>query len=677
MPVNKLSEVKGVGDALAKKLKVLGVETKDDLIWNFPRKYEDYSDITPVKELKPGHVTVKARIKQVKGRYVRRGLHITEAVASDDTDSVRLIWFNQPYRADGIKTGKEYFISGNYELSRGRFAIMNAGAELVSNFQVNTARIIPIYKEAKGLKSAVIRKVMSQLMYDIRLIEEVIPQYIIKEEDLLSRSDALLGLHFPTTVQDISNAKRRLAFEEVFTLVLSALINKKENMKSKALKVPFKEDLARQFVSRLPYKLTDAQRKVVWQIYKDIGNSTPANRLIEGDVGSGKTVVAAMAGMMTLSHGLQVALMAPTEILARQHADNLNGMLKAVGMDDRLVLLLGSMKPSQKAKAHESIQSGKAGFIVGTHALISEKVNMKKLGLVIIDEQHRFGVEQRKELLKKAGHIPHLISMTATPIPRSLALTVYGELDVSVIDEMPPGRKPPITKIVSPNSKKQLYEKIDKELEKGHQMFVVCPLISESDKFNYLSSEEVFKELSNKIFKHRKVGLIHGKLKTDEKEKIMADFAAGSIEILVSTTVIEVGVDVPNATIMLIEGVERFGLAQIHQLRGRVGRGGSQSYCYLMMSDSKAPSKRLSVLEHINDGFKLAELDLELRGPGAIYGITQHGELDLRLADISDTKFIAQVRSAAQEFLDKKEKLSKYPWLKKEVEKNRLITTLN
>ncbi|HEX5456272.1 MAG TPA: ATP-dependent DNA helicase RecG [Candidatus Saccharimonadales bacterium] len=672
-----IADIKGVGEGTAKKLANIGIHTKEDLIWNFPRKYEDYSALTPINKLRPGQVTIKATIKQAVGRYVRRGMHITEAVASDKTDSVRLVWFNQPYRAKGLKIGREYYISGNYELGRGRFAIMNPGAELVSNFQVNTARIIPIYRETKGLRSAAIRKIMAGIMDDIRLIDEGLPDYIVKDQELVSRAEALLGIHFPAKVDDISRAKKRLAFEEVFTLVLTSLINKNENMRAKALKVPFNEKLAKEFVSKLPYKLTNAQRKVTWQIYKDIEKDIPANRLIQGDVGAGKTVVAAMAALMAMSEGFQVALMAPTEILARQHAKTLSEMFKPLGLSDRIVLLLGSMKAAQKRNAHKSINEGRAELIIGTHALISEKVDMHKLGLAIIDEQHRFGVQQRKELLKKAGHIPHLISMTATPIPRSLALTVYGELDISALDEMPPGRKPPKTKIVSPNSKKQLYKAIDKELESGRQMFVVCPLISESDNLNFLSAEEVYEELSKKIFPHRKTALLHGRMKTEEKEKIMNDFVSGKIDILVSTTVIEVGVDVPNATIMLIEGVERFGLAQIHQLRGRIGRGEHQGYCYLLMSDSSAPSRRLRALEQTNDGFRLAELDLELRGPGAIYGLTQHGELDLRLADISDTRFIATVRSSAQEFIDKGEKLSDYPWLEEEVHKNRLITTLN
>lgn len=672
-----ITELKYVGEASSKKLKILGINTTSDLVYNFPRKYQDFSEVSNASDLKPGQVSIKAKIISANGRYVRRGMHITEAVASDSTSSVKLVWFNQPYRAKALKSNQEYYISGNYELSRSRFAIMNPSAELVSSFQVNAARILPIYKETKGLKSAQIRKIMASMREQINGQPESLPEFIIKEHSLLPKNQALLEIHFPSSNRQLESAIKRLAFDEVFSLVLTSLINKNENLSSKALKIPFDETLVKQFVDSLPYKLTDAQRRVAWQIFKDIEKTTPANRLVEGDVGSGKTVVAAMTCLVAINKGFQAAIMAPTEILARQHAESFSELLNTTGHQNGICLLLGSMKPAQKKEAHKSIDSGKAKLIIGTHSLIAEKVRFKNLSLVVVDEQHRFGVEQRKQLLKKAGHIPHLISMTATPIPRSLALTVYGELDVSVIDQMPPGRKPPITEIVSSNSKPQLYKMLDKKLEEGRQMFVVCPLISESDLLHYLSAEEVYEDLSKKKFKHRRVELIHGKLKTDEKTKIMADFSIGKIDILVSTTVIEVGVNIPNATIMLIEGVERFGLAQIHQLRGRIGRGERQGYCYLLMSDNKTPTKRLRALETMSDGFKLAELDLELRGPGAIYGSMQHGILDLRLADISDTKLIAKARNSAQEFLDKNQDLKDYPLLAQEVHKNRTITSLN
>lgn len=496
-------------------------------------------------------------------------------------------------------------------------------------------------------------------------------------------------MHFPSGNKSLELAKKRLAFEEVFELTLAALLNKQEFMHEKGLAIPFNEELAKSFVSKLPFKLTNAQRKVIWQIYQDMAGehahrtslppeyTVPMNRLVEGDVGSGKTVVAAMAALMAMEQGFQVAFMAPTEILARQHADTLLNMLSNIGFGEQVGLLIGALKPAQKKIAHEKIAKGDIRLIIGTHALISEKVDMHKLGLIIVDEQHRFGVGQRKKLQAKAGHMPHVLHMSATPIPRSLALTIYGDLDISVLDELPPGRQPIETKIVSPNSKKTLYQKIDKELEAGRQMFVVTPLIKEHETSGGLSAEEVYKQLSEHEFKHRKVGLLHGKMKSAEKEKVMADFVAHKYDILVSTTVIEVGVDVPNASIMLIAGAERFGLAQIHQLRGRVGRGAHQSYCYLLTSDSKAPSQRLRALETMSDGFKLAELDLELRGPGAIYGTIQHGLLDLRVAKLSDTKLIAAARSAAQEFIDKKEKLARYPHLNRKVSALRAVTNLN
>jgi ATP-dependent DNA helicase RecG len=671
-----ITELKGVGDEMAKKLAILGVHTVQDLIDNYPRRYEDYSNIVPVNQLRPGQVTLQAKIGQVKGRYVRRGLHITEAIASDESGSVRLVWFNQPYRAGAIKHGQDYFIGGEYGLRSGRFSILNPACELVSGFPVNTARIIPIYRETKGLKSAVIRKLIREALQNSNELPEVLPEWITKEQKLISRSKAAYEMHFPSSAERLEQAKKRLGFEEVFQLFLAALLNKYELAHEHALLIPFKEKLAKEFVANLRFKLTNAQRKVVWSIYKDMEQSYPMNRLVEGDVGSGKTVVAAMAALMAMEQGFQVAYMAPTEILARQHADTILNMLSNLGYGNQVSLLIGGMSSKQKELAHKKIATGEIRLIVGTHALISEKVDMHKLGLIIIDEQHRFGVDQRKKLQAKAGHMPHVLHMTATPIPRSLALTLYGELDISIIDEMPPGRKIIATKVVSPNSRAQLYKKIDEELKNGRQMFVVCPLIIDSETSRGQSVEEVYEKLVL-AFKRHKVGMLHGQMKSAEKDQVMQKFIKKEYDILVSTTVIEVGVDVPNASIMLIEGAERFGLAQIHQLRGRVGRGEHQSYCYLMMSDSKAPGTRLRALESTTDGFKLAELDLELRGPGAIYGLSQHGALDLRVAKLSDLKLIASARKSAQEFINKKENLRKYPELNKKVTTLRAITNLN
>jgi ATP-dependent DNA helicase RecG len=672
-----ITEVRGVGAELAKKFNSLGISTIADLLAYYPRKYEDYSHVAAISDIKPGTVTIKATIKQATGRYVRRGMHITEAVASDETGSVRLVWFNQPYRAGAMKHDVDYFISGEFGLRRQRLSILNPSAELVSSFPVNTARIVPIYKEIKGLKSLQIRKVVRECLPLIREMPETLPRWILLERTLQPRAGAIETIHFPSSANELTKARLRLGFEEVFELTLAALLNKHDLLTEESLSIHFDEKLARDFVSHLPFTLTDAQRKSVWQIYLDMQKTTPMNRLLEGDVGSGKTVVATMAAVMAMKQGFQVALMAPTEILARQHAETIYDLLAPLGMAERLSLLVGGMKTNQKIQAHKRIKAGEIQFIIGTHALIQEKVDMHHLGLIVVDEQHRFGVEQRKVLQKKAGHMPHLLSMTATPIPRSLALTLYGELDISVIDAKPAGRKPIMTKICSPNSRQQLYITIEKQLAAGRQMFVVCPLITESSSLPMRSAEAAHKDLSTKAFKHRRVGLLHGKMKPAEKEAVMQQFVRHELDILVSTTVIEVGVNVPNATVMLIENAERFGLAQIHQLRGRVGRSDHQGYCFLMMGDSSQPSRRLQALEQVYDGFKLAELDLEIRGPGAIYGTMQHGALDLRIAKLTDTKLISAARKTAQEFIDKKESLLEYKHLAERVRAVRAVTNLN
>lgn len=678
-----VTAVKGVGVEVAKKFATQGVYTIEDLVENLPRRYNDFSQVLAISKLQPGAVTIEAVITQIKGRYVRRGMHITEAIASDDQDSVRLVWFNQPYRAGAIKSGQKYFISGLYELSRSRFAIMNPSMELVSDFPVNTARIVPIYRETKGLTSTLIRRAVREAIGTIRLAPETLPAWLLKKYRLISRAEALEYMHFPTDVKKLEAARQRLGFEEVFSLSLAALLNKYELLQDTSLSIPFNQELAKRFVAGLPFSLTSAQRKVVWQMYQDMEKTQPMNRLVEGDVGSGKTVVATMAALMAIAEGYQVAFMAPTELLARQHADTIYALLKPLQLEQTVALLVGGLTTAQKQTTYEHIRAGEARCIIGTHALIQEKVDMQKLGLVVIDEQHRFGVEQRKKLMAKAGHMPHLLSLTATPIPRSLALTLYGELDVSILDAKPAGRKPVDTEITSPNSRPQLYAKIDEQLAAGRQMFVVCPLISEASgeatktKPNASAAEKVFADMSERDFKHRRVGLLHGKMKPAEKQSIMEQFTRHELDILVSTTVIEVGVDVPNASVMLIEAADRFGLAQIHQLRGRVGRGGHEGFCYLMMSDSSAPPQRLQALARSNDGFKLAELDLELRGPGAIYGTTQHGQLDLRVAKLTDIELIAKARSAAQSYIEKGEDLLQYPVMYERVTRLRTVTNLN
>lgn len=673
-----IDQIKGVGEALSKKFHRLGLYTANDLISFYPRSYQDYSKITPIKQLQTGQYSVRGKISQVSSRYARRGLHITEAIVSDTTGSARIIWFNQPYRAKSLATNKTYLISGQFELRHQKFSMINPACELESDLPTNTARILPVYRQTKGLKSNQIRKIIRQVLPTIQKTEETLPDWIIKQERLVSRAKALYFIHYPKSSDEIEKAKQRLGFEEVFELSLAALSLKQDNSQLSAQQIQFKEQLAKNFVGHLPFQLTNDQRKVIWTIYQDLTQSKPMNRLLEGDVGSGKTVVATMAALMVLNQGYQVALMAPTEILAKQHADTIYNLLKPLGLHHKVGLLTGKMKASSKKHSHHHISSGDLQFIIGTHALIQEKVAIKKLGLIIIDEQHRFGVAQRKQLLSKADKMPHVLTMTATPIPRSLSLTLFGEMDVSIIKQKPKHQQTISTEISSPNSRASLYTKIKHQLSLGRQAFIVCPLVSDSDLQPDLQSATTLqKKLQSSDFKNYRVGLMHGKLSSEDKTKVMKQFLDKKIDVLVSTTVVEVGVDIPNANIMVIENADRFGLAQLHQLRGRVGRGQHQSYCYLIPTDSSAPSSRLRAVESTNDGFKLSELDLKLRGPGAIYGSAQHGVLDLSVANLSDLELVNRARVCAQQFIDKQENLLQYSHLSKRLEQLLKVTTLN
>ncbi len=669
-----LERVKGVGEKTSESLGAAGLHTIEDLIYFLPRKYEDFSVITPIDQLKPGKVTLRAKLEDIKTRRVRRGLHITEATLVDETGKTRATWFNQPYRATQIRSGGEFYISGEFELSYQRYQLVNPSVEKVSDVPVQTGRILPIYPGIKGLKSHIVRKILDEVRPIITMLPDTLPESFAKKYEIVSHSKSLLGLHFPSKPKDLEGAKKRFGFEELFALMLAAALNKQENTKVKGWKIKFNERLAKDFVKALPFSLTDAQRRAIWQILQDFEKTTPMNRLLQGDVGSGKTVVAGMAACLAASEDYQTALMAPTEILARQHAETLQNLLKS--FDIEVALLIGATPKKAKEELYKRITDGKAQIVVGTHALIQEAVKFHRLGFVVIDEQHRFGVAQRQQLLTKSKHMPHLLSMTATPIPRSLELTVYGELDISVLNEMPKNRKSIKTKIYSPNSRETLYQHIDHEITGGRQAYVVCPLIDESSNSELKSVEAEYKRLKASVFSHRKIGLLHGQLDSKQKDKIMQEFASGKLDILISTTVIEVGVDVPNATVMLIEGADKFGLAQLHQLRGRVGRSSLQSYCYLVPSSSAQPSQRLRALERSNDGFYLAEMDLKLRA-GEIYGKAQHGQLNLQVADLADAKSIIQVREAAQWFIKNHINLLKYKRLHSEVARYQRITTLN
>lgn len=670
-----IAAIKGVGDKVSKLYKRLNVKSVEDLIYHFPRRYEDYSRVTPIKSIKPGVVTLKVQVASVNGRYARRGLHITEALVKDDTGSIKLTWFNQPYRAKALKQKVWYYVSGEYTYQGDRYSIVNPSMEQVSSFPKNTARIVPIYPETKGLKSHQIRKHITELMPQIRKLEETLPEFVIKDQGLLAHAEAVENLHFPKSGNQLEGAKARIGFEELYEISLASALNKQAAASKEGPSIPIDEQLARDYVQALDYKLTDAQRKSAWQILKDMASPEPMNRLLEGDVGSGKSVVAGLAALMAIKGGYQTVYMAPTEILARQQYEDLGQMLSKFGVKSEL--LIGSLNAKQRSESIKSIKSGQADFVVGTHALIQDGPVFKKLGLVIVDEQHRFGVKQREKLMGKAKTLPHVLTMTATPIPRSLALTLYGELDVSIIDQLPPGRKPVKTKIVNPASRQSVYAQIEEQLQAGRQGYVICPLVDDSDKLGVKSVTEEFKRLDTGPFKQRAIGLLHGKLKSEEKERIMAEFVAGKLDLLVATTVVEVGVNVANATVMLIEGAERFGLAQLHQLRGRIRRSKYQPYCFLMPSAGVKPARRLRAMETTNDGFKLAELDLELRGPGQIYGVAQSGELDLRLANLRDIRLVKAARDAAFKTLEERVELIQYPRLQARLAKLRKITNLN
>jgi len=673
--LSSLEKIKGVGPKVAEQFADAGLLTVGDLINFLPRAHEDYSAITRIIDIAPGKRTIKAKCEKIATRPVRRGLRITTATLADDSGKLQAVWFNQPYRETQLKSGEEFFFSGEFEFNYNRYQLTNPSAERVSEMPVQTDRVLPVYRAIKGLKTPLVRKILAELKPLITMLPESLPEDVIKTEKLLSRSDAILAMHFPKTVEDIEKARERLAFEELFELLLASQLNRQENSKLEGWHIPFNQPVVKQFVEKLPFSLTNAQRLTVWEIIQDFERKVPMNRLLQGDVGAGKTVVAGIAALQAAHGGFQTALMAPTEILATQHAETLMKLLSPFNI--RVGLLTGSVKGAARKTLYEAIRTGEVDVVVGTHALIQETVHFHRLGFVVIDEQHRFGVSQRQELLKKSEFMPHMLAMTATPIPRSLALTVYGELDISILNELPKGRKPIKTKIWSPNSRAQLYTLVDEEINAGRQAYVICTLIDNNPDNELKSVQNEYKKLQNSIFKHRRIGLLHGKMKSDEKESVMSRFASGELDILVSTTVVEVGVDIPNATVMLIEDADRFGLSQLHQLRGRVGRSVYQSYCYLVTSTSAKPSVRLKEIEKSNDGFYLAEVDLKLRGPGEIYGRAQHGALNLQIATLADTRLIARAKYQAKLFVESGQNLLKYKQLAANVQHYQRLTTLN
>ncbi len=672
----KLDQIKGVGPRTFVQLQQAGLETVGDLLTFLPMRHEDFTHLTSIADLRPGKVTIKARCEAISTRPVRRGLRLTTAVLADDSGKLNAIWFNQPYREQQLGgTDDEFYFSGEFEYSRGRYQLSNPGAEVAKDMPVQTDRLLPVYHQIKGLKSHLVRKVLEELRPLMTMLPETLPPSVVTSQQLMSRAEAISTMHFPKTLDDVKAARDRLAFEELFQLLLASQLNKQANSQLAGWQIPFDQQVVKDFVAKLPFQLTGAQRRAAWDIVQDFELGVPMNRLLQGDVGSGKTVVAGLAARSAAAAGYQTAIMAPTEILATQHAETLRKLLAPFGVE--VAVLVGSVKGKARTLLYEQLAAGTIDVVAGTHALFQDKVAFARLGFVVIDEQHRFGVDQRQRLLDKSAKLPHLLAMTATPIPRSLALTVYGELEVSILNELPAGRKPIETKLVSPVSAARIYDKIDAEIAKGRQAYVICSLIDDNPDNDLKSVETEYKRLKNSIFGHRQIGLLHGKMKPDEKEQVMQDFKDKKYDILVSTTVVEVGVDVPNASVIMIENADRFGLSQLHQLRGRVGRGEHQSYCYLMLSTSSKPSERLREIERSQDGFYLAEVDLRLRGPGEIYGRAQHGALNLQIATLADTELIARAQKAAKAFVENNENLLQYKELASQVQYYQRLTTLN
>ncbi len=670
-------EIDGIGKEHAALLNKLEIFTMEDLLWYLPFRWDDYSRIVNIRDVKTGEVLcVYGEVQQISNKISKKGLNITEAIIADETGTLKVVWFNQPYLQKTFKKGDKAFFAGKIDFNYGGFNLQspsyekitssNEGESVTRTELIHVGGLIPVYHETEGISSKWLRSRIKPIMKYIYSIKDYLPESVKGQYDLIGLPAAIRQMHFPENLAQIKKARERLDFDELFLLQIEVL-NARKNLRSKkAIAIPFNEDLSQKFVQGLGFTLTNSQRKAAWEIVQDCSKSEPMNRLLQGDVGSGKTVVAALAMANVAANSAQSVLLCPTEILAKQHFAKVSKMLEP--LDISCALITGSMSKAEKDELITKIYEGEVLVIIGTHAVLNQNIKFWRLGLAIIDEQHRFGVEQRSALRKESGEIgtlPHFLSMTATPIPRTLTLTVFGDLDISVLNELPPGRKKVITKIVPENKRADSHKFIKEEIQKGGQAYIVCPLVEdkdeETDKKSVLGEYENYK---SNIFPDIEIGYVYGGMKAKEKESVMSDFLDGKIKILIASSVIEVGVDVPNASIIVVEDADRFGLAQLHQLRGRVGRGDRQSYCFLYTkSISDIAVRRLDSITKIDDGFKLAEVDLELRGPGEVLGIRQHGVLGIRAKNLTNVELIRKCRMAATKFLENND-LDNYPLLK-------------
>jgi len=653
-----------VGPRYSKTLDRLGIHTLGDMIYHFPRRYDDYSQLKPINRLRYGdEVTIIGTVQQINTRKIRSGkAKLSEAVVSDGSGAIRITWFNQPWIAQRLNKGMQIILSGKVEQYLGRLTMNNPEWEPMEQKHLHTNRIVPVYPLTARITQRWLRNLMYKVIsYWAPRVADPLPTNLVENARILNLPKALQQIHFPDSWELLKAARHRLAFDEIFLLQLGVLQQKRAWIERTAQRFEVTEDWLNVQVERLPFTLTDAQRKAVADIRHDLISGHPMNRLLQGDVGSGKTIIAAIATAMITVQGSQVALMAPTSILAEQHYASILSLLSGNGgplNNEEIRLIVGATPDTEKQEIRNGLASGSIKLVIGTHALLEDPVEFHNLQLVIIDEQHRFGVKQRATLRSK-GTNPHLVVMTATPIPRSLALTVYGDLDLTVIDEMPPGRQSIDTFLLTPKERERAYRLIQRELEAGHQAFIIYPLVEESEANEVKAAVEEQTRLQEDIFPQYKTGLLHGRMTPSEKEESMAAFRDGKIHILVSTSVVEVGVDIPNASVMLIEGANRFGLAQLHQFRGRVGRGEAKSYCLLIPQNSEtAENDRLKAMVETNDGFVLAERDLEQRGAGDFLGTRQSGFSELKLAKLTDVKLIEKARNHAQILFERDPELS-------------------
>lgn len=671
--------VKGVGQRKAQDFARLGVTTLKDVLYDFPFRYDDLSNKQLIGDVQAGQkVTVRGSIAAITNRKSKKNprMIVTEAIVEDGSGSLKVIWFHQGFLKKTIKTGTVVSLAGKVDDAYG-LALVNPVYEVVSQSKTtqHTGKVVPIYRLSGALTQKVRRSIAEEAMKYIEEVPEWIPETILAEQKFMPIHEAIRRMHFVDSLKKQEEALMRLKFEEFFLHQLLHRKARNELTQQHAPVIAFNEKVVKETVDGLPFELTGVQKKAIWAIIKDMERDQPMNRLLEGDVGTGKTIVAAIVARNVASQGWQSVILAPTEILAEQHFNTLQkifGGVMHIALFTRTKRRVGGEEVT-KPQMLEGLRNGKIDLVIGTHALLSDDVLFERLAFIVVDEQHRFGVSQRKALKDREGDsdgIPHLLSMTATPIPRSLALVLYGDLDRSLLDEYPAGRKSINTIIVEPEDELEAFEHMCREMDMGRQVFVVCPLIEESDALGVQSVSEIYSAYKTGPFENYRIGMLHGKMKTEEKDEVMAGFVSGELQMLISTTVVEVGVDVPNATVMFIEGAERFGLAQLHQLRGRVGRGEHDSYCYLHPSPnySDLAKERLRALTLTQNGFILAEKDLKLRGPGNIFGTDQSGFETFKLGTFNDVDLITVAKDYAKDFLDEDPSLAKWPMLAERLE---------